>query len=153
MNLDLLEAELRRDEGVFYRPYDDPLGVLSVGVGHNLQVAPLPAGWTYPLTDAQVDELLSADIAATLQQLDARLPWWRSLDEVRQRVLANMAFNLGIAGLLAFRKMLAAVQAGNWNTAAYEMRNSKWFSQVGDRAKRLYTAMKTGVMPDEPVVT
>ncbi|MDN7445875.1 glycoside hydrolase family protein [Burkholderia multivorans] len=154
MNLALLEAELRRDEGVRYMPYLDTAKPpkRTVGVGHNLDISPLPAGWTFPLTDAQVNQLLARDISTTLAKLDRYLPWWRQMDEVRQRVLANMCFNLGISGLLTFRNTLAAMQRGSYAIAAAGMKASKWYSQVGGRAQRLCKAMETGVMPDEPAV-
>lgn len=154
MNLLLLEAELRRDEGVRYMPYLDTATPpkRTVGVGHNLDVSPLPAGWTFPLSDAQVTQLLTRDISTTLAKLDSALPWWRQMDEVRQRVVANMCFNMGIGsastgkGLLGFRT-LAAMQRGSYAVAAAGMLNSKWATQVGARATRLASAMETGVMP------
>ncbi|WP_036056958.1 glycoside hydrolase family protein [Burkholderia gladioli] len=147
MILTLLEAELRRDEGVRYSIYLDTAGIPTVGVGHNCQVAPLPTGWTCPLTDAQVNQLLANDIASTLAKLDRNLPWWRGMDEVRQRVVANLAFNLGIGTLLTFKNTLAAMQRGSYSVAAAGMLNSKWATQVGARATRLARAMETGVMP------
>jgi lysozyme len=147
MNLALLEAELRRDEGVRYVPYLDTRGFRTVGVGHLLSGAPLPAGWTYPLTDAQVDQWLDQDIGAALYALDRKLPWWRSMDEVRQRVLANMCFNLGITKLLGFTHALASMQAGDYAAAAAGMKASAWFGQTKDRAVRLCSAMTSGVMP------
>lgn len=155
MNLLLLEAELRRDEGVRYMPYLDTATPpkRTVGVGHNLDVSPLPAGWTFPLSDAQVTQLLTRDISTTLAKLDSALPWWRQMDEVRQRVVANMCFNMGIGsastgkGLLGFKNTLAAMQRGSYAVAAAGMLNSKWATQVGARATRLASAMETGVMP------
>ncbi|MFY4709988.1 glycoside hydrolase family protein [Burkholderia glumae] len=147
MILTLLEAELRRDEGVRYSIYLDTASIPTVGVGHNCQVSPLPTGWTCPLTDAQVNQLLANDIASTLAKLDRNLPWWRGMDEVRQRVIANMCFNLGIGTLLTFKNTLAAMQRGSYSVAAAGMLNSKWATQVGARATRLARAMETGVMP------
>jgi lysozyme len=146
-NLALLIAELRRDEGVEYTPYTDTTGNPTVGVGHNLNASPLPAGWTYPLNDAQVNQLLTTDLQDTFAQLNSNLPWWTTLDPVRQRVIANMAFNMGIATLLTFHNTLAAVQRGAYATAAAGMQASAWYTQVGARAQRLSQAMATGVMP------
>ncbi|KVC46285.1 hypothetical protein WI72_32110 [Burkholderia ubonensis] len=83
----------------------------------------------------------------TFAGLDLHLSWWRQLDEVRQRVIANMAFNMGVATLLAFKNTLAAVQRGAYDIAAAGMKASRWYSQVGQRAVRLRSAMETGVMP------
>ena len=148
-NLGPLIVELRRDEGVRYVEYLDTMGIPSTGVGHNLRVAPLPAGWTYPLSDAQVNQLLTQDIGNTLAQIGASLPWWSTLDDVRARVIANMGFNLGVGGLLTFRNMLLMLRQGDYAAAASRMRASRWFVQVGDRAKRLAQAMETGVMPTQ----
>jgi lysozyme len=153
MNLALLEAELRRDEGVRHSIYIDPVGVPTVGVGHNCKVSPLPSGWACPLTDGQVDQLLERDITSTLAKLDRSLPWWRQMDEVRQRVVANLAFNMGIGGLLTFKNTLGAMQRASYAIAAAGMKASKWYIQTGDRAKRLCQAMETGVMPGEPATS
>ncbi|WP_175969610.1 glycoside hydrolase family protein [Burkholderia sp. BCC0322] len=147
MNLDLMRKELRRDEAVRYTRYLDPEGVPTTGVGHNLLASPLPPGWTYPLNDTQVDSLLDHDLTVTFAALDLHLPWWRNLDEVRQRVIANMCFNMGIGRLLGFKNTLAAVRRGAYAVAAAGMKASKWYSQVGKRAVRLCLAMETGVMP------
>ncbi|MFM0141716.1 glycoside hydrolase family protein [Paraburkholderia sp. RL18-085-BIA-A] len=153
MNLTLLEAELRRDEGVRYVPYLDTRGFHTVACGHNLAASPLPAGWAYPLTDAQVNQLLERDISTGLAKLDKVLPWWRQMDEVRQRVIANLVFNMGIGnaalgtGLLGFKNTLAAMQRGSYSVAAAGMKASAWYSQTGQRAVRLCQAMETGTMP------
>lgn len=146
-NQQLLIIELRRDEGVRYVVYLDSVGVPTIGVGHNLKVSPLPLSWTPPLNDQQVNQLLIEDLQKMYAGLNQNLPWWSSLDDVRQRVLCNMAFNIGVNGLLGFHMMLNAVQDGNYETAALDMENSRWFGQVGDRAVRLRDAMSTGVMP------
>jgi lysozyme len=148
MDIALLEAELRRDEGVRRFPYKDTATPPrdTVGVGHNLNASPLPTSWAYPLSDAQIKQLLDEDIADACANLDRNLPWWKDLDEVRQRVLTNMVFNLGIGKLLGFKNALGAMQRGSYAVAAAAMLNSVWANQVGDRAKRLAHAMETGVM-------
>lgn len=147
MNNDLMVAELRRDEGVEYTEYMDSEGIPTTGVGHNLQAMPLPAGWTYPLDDGQVDDLLSHDLAVVFAGLDLHHPWWRQMDEIRQHVIANMAFNLGETRLDGFVNALACMQTGDYIGAAAGMSASRWATQVGDRAKRLISAMSSGVMP------
>lgn len=143
-NLLVLISELRRDEGVEYKPYKDTKGIDTVGVGHNLQASPLPAGWSYPLTDEQVNVLLTQDIQNVFADLDHNLPWWEDLNDVRQRVLANMAFNLGITKLLGFKNTLAAMRQGKYKDASSGMLNSAWASQVRGRAVRLADMMLRG---------
>lgn len=140
-NDELLIKELRRDEGVEYSPYMDTVGIPTVGVGHNMRASPLPRDWTSPLTDAQVDQLLAEDLQAVFDGLDSEIPWWRKLNYERQRVIANMAFNLGINGLLGFKNTLAAVEQGRYSAAGSGMAASKWATQVGARADRLVDMM------------
>ena len=138
----LLVQELRRDEGVRYSPYLDSVGVKTVGVGHNLEARPLDL--TYPLTDEQVNQILADDLVRVFSGLDRKIGWWRNLTCARQRVLANMAFNLGVDGLLGFRRMILAIDRGHYEQAAREMLNSKWAGQVFDRAIRLAKMMADG---------
>jgi lysozyme len=140
-----LVLELRRDEGVRYSPYNDSRGYLTVGVGHLItRPLPLPDGWAYPLNDEQVDSLLESDLAAVYAGLNAALPWWATLNDVRQRVICNMCFNLGLTKLLGFKNTLAAMRQGRYADAAAGMLNSAWASQVGQRAVRLANMMTTG---------
>ena len=140
----LLLADLRRDEGVRYEPYFDTVGIETVGVGHNLKASPLPSGWNYPLSDAQVDALLANDLAHVFSSLDANIGWWRTITLARQRCLANMCFNLGINGLLSFHNTLLAIEHGYYEQASSGMLASKWASQTGDRARRLADMMRVG---------
>lgn len=146
-----LVLELRRDEGVRYSPYNDSRGFLTIGVGHNMQVSPLPDGWVFPLDDSQVDVLLESDLMSVYSDLDNALPWWEDLNDVRQRVLANMTFNLGLPKLLGFKNTLAAMRQGRYADAANGMLNSAWATQVGigtqanpGRALRLANMMRNG---------
>ena len=82
-------------------------------------------------------ECFEDDIEGVLTDLDRNMPWWSDLCEDHQRVMANMAFNLGINRLLKFKKFLGALQEHDFETAAVEMMDSKWATQVGPRATRL----------------
>lgn len=129
-------AELERDEGRVFKPYEDSVGKITIGVGRNLT--------DVGITNAEADFLLTNDIERTCDDLDRELPWWRDLDEERQRVLCNMAFNMGIVKLLTFTNTLAYVQAGDFGKAADNMMLSKWARQVGPRALRLAERMRKG---------
>lgn len=135
-------AELRRDEGVVKHAYQDTEGLWTIGVGRLIDQR--RGGG---LSDDEIDYLLANDVRRFAAELDDRLPWWRKLDPVRQRVILNMAFNLGTDGLLAFKNTLAAVKAGDYARAAVGMLASKWASQVKGRASRLAHMMKTGAPP------
>lgn len=137
-----LIAELRRDEGVVPHAYQDHLGYWTIGVGRLIDKR---RGGR--LSDDEIDYLLQNDIARFEAELDEALPWWRTLDPVRQRVILNMAFNLGVQGLLGFKNTLAAIQQKRWSDASKGMLASKWAKQVGLRADRLAKMIRTGIAP------
>lgn len=129
MNLELLKQELIVDEGVRNKPYVDTVGKMTIGVGRNLT--------DVGISSQEVDYLLNNDIAKASKQLFEALPWAVSLSDARQRALVNMTFNLGIRGLLGFVTTLNHIKEGRYEEASQSMLNSKWASQVGNRAKRL----------------
>jgi len=133
-----LRSELSRDEGRERFPYRDTEGILTIGVGWNLEANGLP--------EHLIDELLDIGIRAAESDLDVLMPGWREhLSAVRQRVLLNMAFNLGRVRLAGFRQMWQAIREQNWAEAAIQMLDSKWARQVGPRAARLAEMMRLGV--------
>ena len=137
-----LEEDLIADEGLREHAYADGGDVWTIGVGHTGPEVRRGLVWTREACLQALDR----DIARAEQGLDAHLPWWRELSPARQDVLANMAFNLGVEGLLAFRRTLEAVRAGDYALAAERMLASEpWRSQVGARAMRLAAQMQTGL--------
>jgi lysozyme len=135
-----LKQELKKllmiHEGLKLRPYRDTAGKLTIGVGRNLD--------DKGIREIEADLMLDNDIGETIQNLDHYLPWWTKLSPNRKLVLMDMCFNLGIGKLLTFKKALAAMKEGRWNTAADEMKDSKWARQVGRRADKLAYMMRTG---------
>lgn len=136
MNVDKLAAQLTIDEGCRPRIYTDTVGKITGGVGRNLT--------DRPFSHDEIALMLKNDIAIVETDLDRTLPWWRSMSEARQNVLANMAFNLGINRLLGFTNTLATMKAGRYDAAALGMLDSTWAKQVGQRAIRLAAAMRKG---------
>ena len=84
------------------------------------------------------------DIERVTISLQREWSWFNDLNDARQEVLANMCFNLGLAGLRKFQRMIAALERQDWLDASREMLDSKWATQVGDRAIRLSNAMRVG---------
>lgn len=131
-----LRDQLVRHEGLRLHPYQDSRGVETIGVGRNLRDT--------GITEHEAFLLLDHDITRTERALYAALPWTESLDAIRRRVLIDMAFNLGIAGLQTFTRFLASLKTGDYAVAAQDMLESAWARQVGQRAQRLATMMRTG---------
>lgn len=148
--------ELERDEGFRQNVYRCTAGKLSIGIGRNLDDVGIRPEETAKLgitkasvikngiTLPQAYALLESDIADCERSLDRKFPWWRNLTDVRQRVILNMCFNMGIGVLSQFKNTLKAIETGQCETAAVSMGKSKWAKQVGRRAVRLQAMMRTG---------
>ena len=143
IDLDILTArvrdQLKVDEGYRDRPYKDSRGYLTIGYGWCLD--------TSPMRRIEADFRLGNDISEAISECIESIPWFQEIGTVRQVVLVNMAFNLGIRGLLRFVKMLEALSHGQNQIAAGEMRNSMYAGQVGQRAERLALMLETGQWP------
>ena len=127
-------AYIRRYEGFSKLPYKCPTGHLTIGYGHNLE---------HGISASAALFILQEDLARAERAVKDAFPWWWKLDDARQFVLVDMAFNMG-PGLKGFKKMLAAVEAGDFDKAAEEMLASKWAAQVGRRAVELSKIMEKG---------
>lgn len=128
-------AKIRRYEGFSRLPYKCPTGHLTIGYGHNLENG---------ISANAALFILQEDLARAERAVKDAFPWWWKLDDARQFVLVDMAFNMGLAGLKGFKKMLSAIEAGDFETAAKEMLASKWAAQVGRRAVELSKIMEKG---------
>lgn len=138
-----LIPDLKRDEGCKLHAYPDPLtraDPWTIGYGSTGPDIGPNTVWTQD----EAEERLVKTIAEVCDDLTCELPWWRSLDDLRQDVLVNMSYNLGVAGLMRFHHMLAALDQGDYAEAAAQMLDSEWATQVKGRATRLAQQMKTG---------
>ncbi|MCI0558751.1 MAG: glycoside hydrolase family protein [Nitrososphaera sp.] len=134
-SLPWLRALLRKHEGYDNKLYKDSVDKWTIGIGWNIEDKGLPHEIIIQLLDIGIKE------AEAL--LNARIPWWQALDDVRQLVLMDMAFNMG-GRLFTFKNMLASIKVKDWPAAAAEMRASLWAKQVGKRAEKLAQMMETG---------
>lgn len=144
MSYDSLEKLITLHEGRVEHAYQDSLGWWTIGVGHLIDKR---KGGKLP--DFIIDALLDFDIKVKRAALRKALPWVDKLDPVRQAVLDDMAFNLGIQGLLGFRNTLRFIEVGDYEKAASNMLKSLWAKQVKTRAVRLSNMMRTGQWPTE----
>ncbi len=144
MTSPFLIPDLKLDEGLRLTAYPDPLthaAPWTIGYGHTGPEVHQGLVWT----PAQADAALAHDVERVLSDLAAALfPWWPTLAPLRQDVLANMAFNMGVGGLLAFHHMLNACSTSHWLIAHDAMLDSKWARQLPHRAGRLAVQMLTG---------
>jgi len=135
MNIDLLE-QLKKHEGYRSHAYQDTVGIWTVGYGRNLQAMTVSNG--------QAESWLREDILEAELDLMRNFPMVHGLSPNRQKVLINMTFNLGITGLTKFKKMWLALYDGDYEEVCDQMKDSKWYNQVGLRAKELIKQMRKG---------
>lgn len=117
--------------------YKCPEGKYTIGVGHNIEDRGI---------SEEVEELLlQQDIDIAEKQVKNAISCYDTLNEARQYVLVDMCFNMGITKLMGFKRMLRALELGDYKKASDEMKDSKWHSQVKSRAIDLERIMITGV--------
>jgi lysozyme len=132
---------IKKHEGLRLKPYQCTEGRWTVGYGHNLDSHREPVPEIISLQEAE--DYFEADLAAAIHACVLLVPGWDLLDDVRQAVMIDMAFNLGPFGLENFKNMLTAISEKDWQLAALEMLNSRWAGQVDNRAIELARMMET----------
>jgi len=144
VDIERLRLELEDDEGVKYELYNDHLGYLTFGVGHLVKKDDpehgMPVGT--PVDEGRVSEAFEQDIDTVMDDCCKLYVDFKGLPEEAQRIIANMMFNLGYPRLSAFKGMRSGVEARDWERAADEMVDSRWYNQVPNRAERLVTRMR-----------
>lgn len=130
-----LVEQLIQHEECRFTPYLDRLGFWTVGVGHLM---------SRPLSQKAIMQILQDDIDEATHDCLHAFSWFAHLSETRQRVMIDMCFNLGLTKLSKFVKFLAAMASSDYDTAATEMLDSTWATQVGQRATTLATMIRNG---------
>lgn len=124
-------------EGFEQFPYTDTVGKITIGIGYNLSDRGMSNEWINSQYDIDVNYFYS--------QLNDNFHWFKNLNEARQIALIDMCF-MGFKKLCEFKKMLAALELGNYKEASAQMLHSKWAAQVKGRAVTLAKMIETGEM-------
>ena len=145
MNIDQLRKELERDEGVKYEVYLDHLGYPTFGIGHLITDDDPECGASVgtKVDSDRVQEAFETDVETVLSDCERLYVQFEHLPEEAQLIIANMMFNMGYTRLSKFKGMKRGVDARNWEAAADEMVDSKWYDQVTRRADRLVVRMRS----------
>ena len=144
MNLDKLREELAEDEGCKYEIYLDHLGLPTFGIGHLITKNDPEYGKDVGtvIEQGRVQSAFNLDITVTIEDCHRLYKDFNDLPEEVQLIIANMMFNLGYPRLSKFKGMKAGVDTRNWSSAADEMVDSRWYTQVPNRARRLVDRMR-----------
>ena len=144
MDIEKLREEIKYDEGSVNEIYLDHLGLATFGIGHLVTEWDEEYGWEVgtPVSEDRCNEVFDSDIQVVLSDCQHLYPDFNDLPEEVQRIIANMMFNMGRPRLSKFKGMKAGVDARDWNKAADEMVDSRWYRQVTNRAERLVERMR-----------
>ena len=134
--MDKLSEMIAKHEGLRLKPYHCTAGKLTIGYGRNLD--------DVGITKAEAETMLTNDIERVYRDLSVHYDWFKELHEVREAVVVNMCFNLGLNRFNGFKQTIKYIDEGAYEKAAAEMLNSKWANQVGKRAVELAHMMATG---------
>ena len=145
MNIEQLRKELERDEGVKYEVYHDHLGYPTFGIGHLITDDDPECGASVgtKVDSDRVQEAFEADVETVLSDCERLYVQFEHLPEEVKLIVANMMFNMGYTRLSKFKGMKRCVDARDWEWAADEMVDSKWYKQVTRRADRLVVRMRS----------
>ena len=128
--------QIKQHEGLRLKMYQCTAGCNTIGYGRNLD--------DVGISQDEAEYMLLNDVNKVFNQLNDNLSYFAGLNEARQAVLINMAFNMGYTGLMRFKKFLSDVENGFFEKASREMLDSIWATQVGMRSYELSQQMKTG---------
>ena len=136
-DMDKMIEQLVDHEGLELLPYEDSLGIITIGVGRNLEER--------GISEDEAFYLLGNDIEIIWDELIKQHPIVEDLDDQRQMILLDMAFNMGVPRLGKFKKMWAAIEDGDMIEASKQALDSRWADQVGRRAERLAERLTSGL--------
>ena len=131
-----MQIYIKRNEGLRLKPYRCQAGKLTIGYGRNLEAK--------GISIKEAEYLFKNDINIVTKQVANRIEFYRKLSYKRKMVLVDMAFNMGIEGLLGFKKMLTALKSRDFMEAGKELMRSKYAEQVKTRALQNYIYIVEG---------
>jgi len=139
MKSQVIKEQIKRHEGFVSHAYRDTEGYLTIGYGRLIDER--RGGG---VSKSEADHMLTNDLQRVVVQIEERWPGFNHLNDTRQHALINMGFNLGVNGLFSFTKMFDALQEGDYEQAAHEALDSKWATQVGQRAVEIAEMIQHG---------
>jgi len=135
--LDIAIETVKAHEGLRLKPYIDTVGKTTIGYGRNLD--------DVGISKSEAMLLLKTDLKVAYEAVRLAIYGFDTLSEMRQAVLIDMMFNLGSPRFKQFKKMIQALEDNDYSRASFEMLDSKWAVQVGNRANYLAEKMKQGI--------
>jgi lysozyme len=135
MDMERLRTTITRHEGARLEMYQDSLGIWTIGVGHNIQEK--------GISDRVMDLMLEEDLQEAIDEVKRNVSFFTEMPEQVQEALVNLSFNMGIPRLMQFKKTLAYLREGDFTSAASELLDSRYATQVGERAIEIADMIRT----------
>jgi GH24 family phage-related lysozyme (muramidase) len=158
-NRTLLNSYISQNEGILNQVYFDSLGIPTIGIGFNLNridarscIESLGISFNkllrneFGLSSEQIQILFERDVDSSIKIAERLFNDFSRISFARQIILVDLAFNLGESRLSKFQKMISAVNNRDWTRAAFELEDSLWFRQVGNRGPRNVNGLKMDVL-------
>lgn len=145
-----LREMVKLHEGLRLFPYLCPAGKKSIGYGWNLEANRPPEHIAAYLrmngriTEEMAEELLTISLGAAIEDARSLYPGFDGFTEDRQDALVDFVFNVGAGKAVCFKRMRQAINDGNWPWAADELKNSRYYLQVGNRGRELEEMLRHG---------
>jgi len=139
----LLRNRIKLHEGLRLEPYLCPAGAWTIGYGHKIRKHEK----FMRLTIDKAERLLDADIETAEAEARSLFPesTYKNFTKNRRDVLTELVFNLGLTRFRGFKRMISAINGGDWQQAAAELEDSKWYRQVGpNRGNTLVDLLREG---------
>lgn len=132
-----LIQKIKLSEGFVATTYKDHLGFDTIGFGTKL-----------PLSQDEAELILKHRLNSKISSILQAKPIVLTLTQDRQEVIFEMVYQLGVRGCLNFKKMWAAIEAGDFMEAAHQMQDSRWYRQTPNRVERLMKDMRGVRIPN-----
>lgn len=135
---------LKFEEGYREKAYYCSEGYPTIGIGTKLGPKGVPlSSYTMVVTERAAKALLDDDVKKIRQELVKR-NWYINLDGPRQTIIKSMCYQMGVTGVFKFKKMIAALERGDYNEASLQALDSRWAKQTVARAERHAAVLATG---------
>ena len=135
LNYNKLINRIKENEGFSLTPYKDQLGYLTVGYGHLI----LPNEkelFKEKKTKTDLEKIFIQDFKKAVRDYNNFLKQ-NTFNKKEQELLVEMVFQIGVKGVLDFKKLLSNMRKKNKHLVCFEMMNSLWYKQTPERVKKL----------------
>lgn len=142
-NMETLESRIIRHEGFCSFPKYDAKGFYCVGFGHDITKDECD-NYSAGITWEEAEELLYDDLKIIKKNSAKEFTWISNLNDIRQEVIWEMCYQLGVGGVAQFKDMISAIKDNDWDSAAQEMLDSQWHIETPIRCEELANLMISG---------